>query len=371
MKTRLLIIVIVTLILVSIVFGLYITHLIKNMQDQEAHETWFEQRPLIMNSNGLHNLNSTEREEFISKYTDMLNGEFHDHAYIIDLQSEYAVDESITFTVATWGFGHPCQSPSFIYYYETKNSTNIVFEDKFIRYCQPLKESEYGNYYSELNSSRTTKALNDNIFPVFDKPGNYIVSVDDKANYEFEIADDFILKTSTNCRTLEQNKETAPFFKTPTYLPAGYFHVCSQSGTPSESYIVYHHQEITDWNIPKLISDGAIFIYQIDERNILGAEKLETLGTAEQRIQETYDSVIESNHSLQPQLIRVNGMLAYAVDSCPDCGMQTANFADGTFIQKSTSTETKIKFIDENGINYMLKTVLPLDDLILVAESLQ
>ncbi|MGY5148398.1 MAG: hypothetical protein ACW9W4_10410 [Candidatus Nitrosopumilus sp. bin_7KS] len=183
--------------------------------------------------------------------------------------------------------------------------------------------------------------------------------------------DDSILKTSANCMTLEQNKETAPFFKTPAYLPNGYSHVCSQSGTPSESYIVYHHKEILNWNIPELISDGAIFIYQIDERNILDAEKLETLGTAEQRIQEDYDSVIESNPSLQPQLIRVNEILANAVDSCPDCGMQTANFADGTFIQKSTSTETKIKFIDENGINYMLKTSLPLDELILVAESLQ
>ena len=80
---------------------------------------------------------------------------------------------------------------------------------------------------------------------------------------------------------------------------------------------------------------------------------------------------MKANPSLQPQLIRINGILAYAVDSCPDCGIQTANFTDGTFIQKSTSTETKIKFIDENGINYMLKTTLPLDELILVAESLQ
>jgi hypothetical protein len=64
-------------------------------------------------------------------------------------------------------------------------------------------------------------------------------------------------------------------------------------------------------------------------------------------------------------------MLAYAVDSCPDCGMQTANFTDGTFIQKSTSTETKIKFKDEYGVSYMLKTTLPLDELILVAESLR
>ena len=64
-------------------------------------------------------------------------------------------------------------------------------------------------------------------------------------------------------------------------------------------------------------------------------------------------------------------MLAYAVDVCPDCGMQTAAFPDETIIQKSTSTETKIKFIDDDGITYMLKTTLSLDGLIQVAESLQ
>ena len=188
---------------------------------------------------------------------------------------------------------------------------------------------------------------------------------------EWTAKDYSILKTSINCMTLEQSKETAPFFKTPTYLPEGYFHVCSQSGTPFESYIVYHNQEIPYWNIPELVSDGAIFIYQIDEKNIVGEEKFETLGTAEQQIQETYDGVMKANPSLQPQLIRINGILAYAVDSCPDCGIQTANFTDGTFIQKSTSTETKIKFIDENGTSYLLKAGIPLSELIKVAESLQ
>jgi len=183
--------------------------------------------------------------------------------------------------------------------------------------------------------------------------------------------DDSISKTSTNCMTPEQSKETAPFFKTPSYLPEGYSHVCSQSGTPSESYIVYHNQEIQYWNIPELISDGAIFIHQIDERSMLGEQKVQAYGSPEQRIQETYDSVMDANPSLNPQLITINGMLAYAVDSCNNCGMQIANFTDGTSIQKSTSTETKIKFIDENGVTYMLKTTLPLSELVKVAESLQ
>lgn len=134
---------------------------------------------------------------------------------------------------------------------------------------------------------------------------------------------------------------------------------------------MYHNQEIPYWNIPELVSDGAIFIYQIDEKNIVGEEKFETLGTAEQQIQETYDGVMKANPSLQPQLIRINGILAYAVDSCNDCGMQTANFTDGTVIKKSTSSETKIKFIDENGTSYLLKAGIPLSELIKVAESLQ
>ena len=171
--------------------------------------------------------------------------------------------------------------------------------------------------------------------------------------------------------TLEQSKDIAPFFKVPSYLPEGYSMKCSMSGMPSESYIIYHNKDVSSgWmaNLHLLIDDGAIFIYQYDEKNL---KEFETYGSPEQRIQETYDDVMVKNPSLQPQLIRINGILAYAVDSCPDCGMQTANFTDGTIIQKSTSTETKIKFYDEYGISYMLKTTLSLDELIMVAESLQ
>ena len=175
------------------------------------------------------------------------------------------------------------------------------------------------------------------------------------------------------CMTLEQSKSIAPFFKVPSYLPEGYSMKCSMSGMPYESYILYHNKDVSAGWMSKmhmLIDDGAIFIHQTDEKNLVG-EKFETIGTPEQRIQETYDSVINGNPSLKPQLIRINGMLAYAVDSCADCGMQTANFTDGTVIQKSTSSETRIKFIDENGVSYMLETTLPLSELIKVSESLQ
>ena len=177
-----------------------------------------------------------------------------------------------------------------------------------------------------------------------------------------------------SCMTLEQSKDMAPFFKVPSYLPEGYSVKCSSSGMPYESYVIYHNKDVSDgWKgkIPNLVDDGAIFIHQVDERNMVDEKKYATLGSAEQRMYDTYDSVMESNPSLQPQLIRINGMLAYAVDSCPDCGMQTADFPDNMMIQKSTSTETKIKFIDEDGITYMLKTTLSLDELIRVAESLQ
>ena len=139
----------------------------------------------------LYNLNPTERKEFIMKYTVIqFNGEFNHHADIIDLQNEYTVGEAITFTVATWGYGHPCQSPSFVYYYETKNPENIVFEDKFIRFCQPLRESDFMYYYQELDSSGTNHASQSDIFPVFDKSGSYIISVDDIAEYEFQIIEE-------------------------------------------------------------------------------------------------------------------------------------------------------------------------------------
>ena len=195
----------------------------------------------------------------------------------------------------------------------------------------------------------------------------YPQSDEDTFRYDIESNSEI----NRRCMTLEQSKDIAPFFKVPSYLPEGYSMKCSQSGMPSESYVIYHNKEISGgWmgKLNMLIDNGAIFIYQYDERNL---KEFATFDSAEQRIQETYDDVMVKNPSLNPQLIRINGMLAYAVDSCPDCGIHTADFPDGTSIQTSTSTQTKIKFIDENGIKYMLKTTLSLDELILVAESLQ
>jgi len=49
MKTRLLIITVVVLILISIVIGLYTAHLIKNIQNQEEQEKWRENRAIMFN----------------------------------------------------------------------------------------------------------------------------------------------------------------------------------------------------------------------------------------------------------------------------------------------------------------------------------
>ena len=181
-------------------------------------------------------------------------------------------------------------------------------------------------------------------------------------------------KISVMCMTLEKSKETATFFKVPSHLPDEYSFKCSFSGTPYESYMIFHNKKVPDgWisQYPQLISDGAIFIYQTDRKSAIGEKEFAKYGSATQRIQDTYDDIMMKNPSLHPQLIRINGMLAYAVDSCSDCGIQTANFTDGTVIQKSVSTEATIKFIDENGVSYFLKAGIPLNELIKVAESLQ
>ena len=178
---------------------------------------------------------------------------------------------------------------------------------------------------------------------------------------------------NTMCMTLEKSKDIATFFKVPSYLPDGYSFKCSFSGTPYESYLIFDNKKVPDgWisHYPELVSDGEIFIHQTDEKSAVGEKKFATYGTATQRIQDTYDEVMLKNPSLHPQLIQINGMLAYGVDSCSDCGMQTANFTDGVIIQK-TATDAKIKFIDKNGVNYFLKAGIPLSELIKVAESLQ
>lgn len=205
MKTRTKII-IPTIVLLTI--GLFYLYIIANgylpdysdERENNTYNAFQEKRELFMDSHGLHNLDPTERDGFITKYTNIVyNGEFHSQVYITDLQNEYSMGEPITFTVATWGYGHPCQSPSFVYYYETKDPENIVFEDKFIRWCQALEESDYTNYYQELGSNRTDKAQNKNIYPVFYKSGEYIVSVDDRAEYSFSIIESKSQDDTKNC----------------------------------------------------------------------------------------------------------------------------------------------------------------------------
>lgn len=192
--------------------------------------------------------------------------------------------------------------------------------------------------------------------------------------YYYGFSTDPITKINVMCMTLEQSKETATFFKIPTYLPDKYSVKCSFSGTPYESYMIAYNKEIeSSWisQYPQLVSEGAIFIYQTDRKNAIGEKEFATYGTPAQRIQEMYDDIMTKNPSLHPQLIRINGILAYTVESCSNCGMQTANFTDGTMIQKSTSTEATIKFIDENGVSYFLKAGIPLNTLTKVAESLR
>ncbi len=231
----------------------------------------------------------------------------------------------------------------------------------------PLVQSEFGVNLKEIQCKQNLVLIQ----KYDDSPACVTESTKLKLIERGWTKDDSVLsKINARCMTIEQSKQTAPFFKTPTYLPEGYSHVCSQSGTPFESYIVYYYQESPNQFRYLPVIDGAIFIYQYDSRRI-GLDKELPYDSPEQHIQEIYDGVMKNNPSLNPQLITINGMLAYAVDSCPDCGMQIANFSDGTVIQKSTSTETKIEFMDENGVKYMLVTTLPLSELIKVAESLQ
>lgn len=183
MKTKYKIpIIIATALVVAIWFAYYAT------SENFDYEAWQEKRSLFMDSYGLHHLSIEEREDFIIKYTDAIHsGEFHSQVYITDLQKEYAAGEPITFTVATWGYEHPCQSPSFTFYYETKDPANIVFEDEYHRLCQVLQESDYTYYYDELGSNQTNKATNYDIYPVFDKPGNYLIIIDGTNQYTFSI----------------------------------------------------------------------------------------------------------------------------------------------------------------------------------------
>ena len=191
----------------------------------------------------------------------------------------------------------------------------------------------------------------------------------------FGVADSISVNNlDRNCMTAEQSKSISTFVLTPTEFPGNHLLGCVSIDNPREVKMIISENPIESdkWIGESLNPSGTnIFLHQIDERQYVSQEVIDTLGNAEQRIRDTIADIQEKNSKLNPVYYNINGMPAYGVESCGDCGTQTAEFPDGSVISNTYDIPSKLKIISEDGKRYSFYGNVPLDDLVKLGNSLQ
>jgi hypothetical protein len=181
-----------------------------------------------------------------------------------------------------------------------------------------------------------------------------------------------------NCMNIDQIKNQISFnLKLPTYLPKGYEFECG-SGRNFDLNLLYKNN-ITPQDKSsgisldlKQIQNGAISIMIIDEKDMLGKKNFEAEhGNITQIEVDMIQHANEKNPSINLQLVKFNGNIGWANDGCNGCGKQIANFSNNTIADNTFPVPSRIQFYDENGIIYFVQADLPLDELMLVAESIK
>jgi hypothetical protein len=173
-----------------------------------------------------------------------------------------------------------------------------------------------------------------------------------------------------DCMTAEQAKGITTFNKIPTVLPQGYSIQCVALDSDNEVDMLISDRtvESNEWQSESVNPSGNnIFLHQTMETSVDYKE----LGNAEKRIRDTIAEINEHNPSINAKYYLINGMPAYGTDSCKNCGIQTADFGDGTMIKQTYDVPSKLKIISDDGVRYSFYGNVPLDDLVKIGNSLQ
>lgn len=183
-------------------------------------------------------------------------------------------------------------------------------------------------------------------------------------------------KSNLSCDTVGDIKKITDFnIKLPTYLPQNYV-LASCQAIPFEAQIMYNDERLISGyqkisiGDPKQIANGAIYLYIINKKGILGEEQFtREIGNTTSYVLQTIKEVNGKNPSLKMMEVNINGIIGWANERCETCGMQTANFDNNTIVNY-TPTPSRIKFYDENGVVYFFQAGISLNELIKVAESI-
>lgn len=188
-----------------------------------------------------------------------------------------------------------------------------------------------------------------------------------------QVRGDITVKTAPVCMDFDTARslysQTKFHFKTPSYVPEEYEYKCMQADMASV-YLYYSNQTFRPEFMGEALAEGQILVYMDDyDRYFDIQDSPEASLSDDERIRNTYESVLEQNPTLDPQLIDINDNLAWGHEAAPGGARQTVVFPDGSQIVTHSSLPARLFFYD-NGTGIRLEGYVPLLDLVLMAESL-
>jgi hypothetical protein len=157
-------------------------------------------------------------------------------------------------------------------------------------------------------------------------------------------------------------------FKIPAYLPQGYEYKCMQAEA-SNLQIYYANRTFIHEEMGQGINSGEILLRMSDENRYFGIDDEEASLNDTARVMRDYQSILEGNPTLNPQLIDVNGRLAWGNEASPTGAIGTAKFQDGSEITTRSDIASRLRFY-ENGVVIHLEGYVSLEELAKVARSL-
>jgi hypothetical protein len=168
------------------------------------------------------------------------------------------------------------------------------------------------------------------------------------------------------CLPIQDMKSIMPTLKIPQRLPTGYEYKCG-AGNSFEVNTLYSNSIVDKAAFAENIEDfvrehkGAILVRMAIDPQV-------TNGTA--AVIRDYNSILEGNPGLKPQLLDINGKLAWGHEIALNGGKQTATWADGTQLTNTFDMPARLRIYEEGTI-IRLEGYVPLQELVDIAKSLQ
>ncbi|MGH9877951.1 MAG: hypothetical protein ACRD5H_09950, partial [Nitrososphaerales archaeon] len=157
-------------------------------------------------------------------------------------------------------------------------------------------------------------------------------------------------------------------FKVPSYLPTGFEYKCMQA----EAYNVqlfYANRTFNSEEMGEGISSGVILLRMSDDERYFGLNDEQDSINDTARVMQNYQAILDGNPALNPQLIDINGWLAWGNEASSTGLVGTVRFPDGSEIITRSSIPARLRLY-ENGTLIHLEGDVPLEELAKIARSL-